>query len=122
MATETVYRIGGGNVHKYRSNGSAALSDTTGALDQCAGFKSMSVHMGSAPATAENLTVTLDSVAGGSFDAVLFTGAMNGITDLVVDTQDFDVVLGRGDALDFAWTNTDSVAYGIEVTLVEGIF
>jgi len=122
MATETVGDLGGGNVHKYRGAGSAALSDTTDAIDQAAGFKSFTIHLGSAPASQENLTITLDSVGGAAYDTVLFTGAMGGITDLLVDTADMDVTLGRGDALDFAWANSDGAEWGFEATLVEGVF
>jgi hypothetical protein len=122
MATETVTNIGGGNVHKYSSSGTGALVDTTAAIDQGAGFESVSIHLGSAPSSQENLTVTLDANAGAAYDTVLFTGSMGGITNLLVDEADFNVTLQRGDALDVAWDNTDGVTWGMEITLVEGVF
>ena len=122
MATEEVTLMQPNIVHKYYGSGDAALADTTGALTNPASFKDLSLHLGSAPGSADAFTVTLDSARGGSYDAVLYSGPVNGITDFVLDRADFDVTLGAADALDIAWTNLDGVDYGFEITLIEGVF
>ena len=132
MATETVEQIGGGVVHKYYASGTGALGESTGQVSQAASFKSFTIHCGSAPATqGENLTISLFSrlSGGGSYNAVVFSLDMSGITDRVVDRQDFDITLagydtglGAADALDVAWANSDGVAWGMEFTLLETNF
>ena len=72
------------------------------------------IHLDAASATAENFTVTLDSVGGAAYDAVLFSQDMNAVTNLVWH-PDLGRIFMPGDELDLAWTNTNTKTYGIEV-------
>jgi hypothetical protein len=119
MATEQVSQIGGGVIHKYTTTGSAAMSDTTGALDQAAAFKSFTIHLDAAGQQGDTLTITLDHRTGADYDAVLYSGDMGGITSRVLDENDFNVTPRRGDAIIWAWENTGQATYGAEMTLIE---
>jgi hypothetical protein len=72
------------------------------------------VHLGAASATSENFTITLDSVSGAAYDALLFSQDMNAVTD-VVWHLDLGRVFMPGDELDLAWANTNTETYGVEI-------
>ena len=119
MATEVIDQIGGGNIHKYTTAGSAAMSDTTGALDQAAAFKSFTLHLDAAGQQGDNLVITLDHRGGAVYDAVLYSGDMGGVASVVIDQSDFSITPYRGDAITWAWDNSGSAEYGAEMTLIE---
>jgi hypothetical protein len=78
---------------------------------------SVTLHFSSAPTTSENLTITLDANDGAAYDTLLFSidPSASSLTDLVW-FPDGDLVLENGDAIDIAYTNTDSRTYGLQVT------
>ncbi len=68
----------------------------------------------SASETVEDYTMTLDSTYGSAFDVLLFRQDMNGVQDLhVINTEETRYL--EGDSIVFAWTNTNSYQWGLEV-------
>lgn len=72
------------------------------------------IHLSAASATSENFTIALDSYAGAAYDAVILSQDLNGSTDFVwvpAERRYFH----KTDELDFAWANTDTRTYGLEI-------
>ena len=76
----------------------------------------VSVHLDAAPTTAEDLTVTLNSAAGAEYDVLLYIldPSIASVTDIFWQA-DNPVYLGAGDAIDVAYTNTDTGTYGVQI-------
>lgn len=103
-------------IHTIYSDG-AAISDTTPAMTGERRLTGLLVHLSSAAATSENLTLTLDSVDGAAHDVVLYKinlGASS-LSDVVY--TDFNMPLQPGDALRTTYTNTDARKIGIRLIL-----
>jgi len=77
---------------------------------------SVSAKLSAAPVSAASLTITLNAGAGATYDILLKTVAMVGVTSLLWQ-PDADLFMEGGDALDIAYTNPDGRTYGIQVTL-----
>lgn len=99
-------------VHTAVATGSGAMAVN---VDPNKAFKllEMRVHLSSASATSEDLTITLDSGAGAAYDVELYSKDMNTVVDLVVTFTDRYFI--STDDLDFAWANSNSRTYGIEI-------
>ena len=68
----------------------------------------------SASSTVEDFTMTLDSGGGPEYDVLLYKQDMNGVQDLhIVNTEETRYF--KDDSLVFAWANTDSLQWGLEV-------
>lgn len=93
------------------SGASGALAATLAPTGGDFAIHEIRLHLGGAGA-AENLTATLDSNLGSLFDTVLLATTTSGVTD-VVSVQ--DRYFRAGDEIDFALTNTNDVAWGLEV-------
>jgi len=80
------------------------------------GFQLIDYRLNSAttPATSEELVVTLNAYAGSAYDTVISRTNMNGVDDLYEDFDNMKLV--AGDSVDFAWTNTNTVTYGLVMT------
>lgn len=119
--TKSIDQVQGNIVHKYAATGSAALSETTGAVDRPSRFDSLTLNLSLAPTTSENFTITLDSRNGAAYDTLLYSLDLSAgsVADLVLDESDINITLYDGDALVIAWTNTDMRTYGLELTLME---
>jgi hypothetical protein len=72
------------------------------------------VHLSAASATAENFTATMDAAAGVNYDAVIFSKDLNTLTSYVYAFED-DRYFTDDDEIDFAWANTDTRTYGLEI-------
>ena len=96
-----------------RATGAAGLSTT---LSPAIGFELIDVriHVGVAPTTSENFTITLDSDTGTAYDTLIYSYDMKTVTDILW-TPEETVKFDAGDSLDFAWTNTDTKTYGLEI-------
>ena len=101
--------------YKLLVTGAAAINTTTTALTSQATLEAITIHVGVAPVSVENLIVTLDAVDGAAYDTVLLTQAMAGVTDVAV--TDIGVPLFAGDALKVTWTNTDLRTVGVRLCL-----
>ena len=77
------------------------------------------VHLGSASATSENITVTLDHAEGAAYDVVLKAQDMNAVVDFVwIPAR--PAIIPTGSEVDIAWANTNTETFGLEV-LYKGI-
>lgn len=78
---------------------------------------SVSVKFSAAPTTSESMTVTLNAAAGAAYDILLYTmnPSLLATTNLVW-FPDRDLYLQAGDAIDVAYTNTDTRTYGVQIT------
>ena len=79
----------------------------------------MGIHLSSASATAENLTVTLDANKGAAWDEVILSQGMNTVADYayIFDTPR---VFEAGDKLRWAWTNTNARTWAMTIKYVLG--
>jgi len=77
------------------------------------------VHFSAAPTTSEDLTLTLDSVSGAAYDTVLRSvdPSASSATDVLWEGPFY---LANGDALDVAYTNTDTRTVGVTYFWREG--
>ena len=103
------------------ATGAAALALSITAI-KIARIMSITLHLSAAPTTSENLTATLDSNLGAAYDTLLYSFdlANSSVTDIVLTAEDLGVeYLFVGDQIDIAYTNTDTVTYGIEVRTLE---
>jgi len=64
---------------------------------------------------AENFTATLDSAAGAIYDAVIYSAATTGISDLNHHPSMPFFVAAATDEVDFALANTSNRVVGLEV-------
>jgi hypothetical protein len=111
----TTVSTNAGRIVKYYGTGAAALSETVSPGD---GYRILAVmlHLSAAPTTAESVTVTFDSSAGSSYDTILNSQGMAGVTDYVWMPSN-DLYLVNADALAVAFTNTDTNTWGLTVLL-----
>ena len=77
-------------------------------------FVGFELHATSANSTSENLTVSVDAVRGASWDVNIYTKDMNTIVDLIY-YPDKPVLLEANDLVEFVYTNTDTVTWGLKV-------
>ena len=109
----------GETILTFPATGNAALNlSATVPVSQSYQVISLSVNLGVAPTTAENLTVTLNSHHGAVYDVLLYSvdPAAGAITDIFWQ-PDEDIYLVGGDAVDVAYANTDVRTYGAVLTL-----
>lgn len=94
-----------------RATGAAALAMT---LAPGVPFKIVGVrlHLSAAGGASENFTMTLDSGQAAAYDTVLLSQDMNTATDVVDNTEHF---FEADDEVDFAYANTNTRTYGLEV-------
>lgn len=105
-------------VHRIYADG-VAINDTSGAMTGNCYLDAVLVHVNAAPTTSEYLTVTLDSVAGESYDTVLYKIDLSAAstTDIVITPSDLGVPVLTGDALKTTYANTDKRRIGITYLL-----
>ena len=101
-----------GRNYKEIATGNVAIA-TTVAPSGAWRLDMIKLHLNGAGAAA-NLTVTMDAVAGGTYDTVLFTQDMTLVVDLVW-IPDNDLIFTAGDEIDVAWANAGGKIYGLEV-------
>lgn len=72
------------------------------------------LHLDIAGGVAENFTVTINSATAAVYDTVLFSQDMNTATDVLwLPEQPIPIV--NNDVIDFAYANTNTRTYGLEV-------
>lgn len=71
------------------------------------------LHLASS-GTAENFTITLDATRGTPYDVVFYTKDMAAVSDVVWE-PDQPLYFSVDDELDFEWTNTTGIEYGLAV-------
>ncbi len=101
---------------KTSATGSGAITASQ-AISADARLTSVTLHFNAAPTTSESFTVTIDANDGAAYDYVLASvnPSLSALTDYVF-IPDGDLFLENGDAVDLAFTNTDSKTYGVQIT------
>ena len=96
---------------EHKNTGAGAMSETI-AIEKHSRIFSITLHLSSVGATAENLVVSVDSDDGTAYDAVLITQDMNTVTTFFANTA---IYLAPGSDLKLAYTNTDASTWGLTV-------
>ena len=97
-----------------RTTGSAVLAMSL-TPEGPTSITSVKLHLSAAGGVTENFTVKINSVVAAAYDTVLFSQDMNAVTDILwVPDQPIPIV--TNDVVDFAYANTNSRTYGLEVT------
>jgi hypothetical protein len=72
------------------------------------------LHLSAAGGAAENFTVTINSATNAVYDVLLFSQDMTAVTDIFwLPNQPIPIV--NNDVVDFAYANTNTRTYGLEV-------
>ena len=107
------------SVYKVNGTGAAAIA-TTATVPSGRSYQviSVSCKFSTAPTTSEPFTVTLDANAGAAYDTLLYTvdPSVTAVTSLLWQPER-PLYLEGGDALDVAYTNTDTRTYGVQITV-----
>lgn len=73
---------------------------------------SFEIHLSSASATSENLTITNNANAGAAYDVNILTKDMNTVQDYIRKFHPPDKFL-KGDLIQLVWANSNSRTWGI---------
>lgn len=93
--------------------GDGVIADTFGPVSGETYLDTVTIHLSSAPTTAGAFTLTLDSVDGAAFDAVLYKVDPSTAATTDVFLTGLNFLLVPGDALKTAYANADSRVIGI---------
>lgn len=74
------------------------------------------LHLGSTPTTSEDFTATKNVGAGATYDVPLYTKDLSTIVaDIYFSALPEEFCFEADDVLNFAYTNTDTVVYGLQM-------
>lgn len=111
----------GASVYKVNGTGAAAIA-TSLTVPSGGTYQLLSVTLkyNAAPTTSESLTVTLNANAGAAYDTLLYTvdPSATAMTSMLWQ-PDEPLYLEGGDAVDVAYTNTDTKTYGVQITAAQ---
>lgn len=117
--TTSEHKLVGEYLRVENETGAGAISTSLSAI-RVAQILSVTVKMSAAPTTSENLTITLNSVATGTYDTVLYSVDLAaGSTTSATWMPDQPLWLQPGDSIDVAYTNTDVGTYGVLISMRE---
>jgi len=103
-------------VHTIKSEG-GAINDTMPALTSDRKLVALTVHVNTAPTTADVFSVILDSRHGAEYDTTLYSITLSAASTVNILKSDFNLPLTVGDALRVTFTNTDMRVFGIQLIL-----
>ena len=83
-------------------------------------LKAITVSWSTAPTTAGELTITLDSALGASYDVELYVVDPSTDSLTAVLLTDINLPIFVGDSLTVAYANADSRAMGVQIILSDG--
>ena len=101
------------DIQVQRATGGVALASTL-APGHSFELLEVNLHLGAASATAENFTATVDAYGGAAYDVVIYSKDMNTITNVVWRPEP-NLIFSATDEIDFAWANTNTETYGLEI-------
>ena len=97
-----------------RSSGTGAIA-VTFLPNEPWELEGIRLHLGAGGA-ATDLTVTMDSAYGTAHDTVLFTQAMNGLTDVDNRWSPTQKFTNKNDKIVIAYANGGAATWGLEIT------
>ena len=98
----------------FRATGAAAIASTWVPTKPSI-VTAVKLHLSAAGGTSENFTITVDATTGVAYDILLLSQDMNVATD-VLWIPDHPLAIASLDELDFAYTNTNSRTWALELT------
>ena len=101
------------DIQVQRATGSAALASTL-APGHSFELLEVKLHLNGASSTSENFTATVDAAGGAVYDVILYAKDMNTLTNVVWRPEP-NLIFSATDEIDFAWANTNTKTYGLEV-------
>ncbi len=102
------------NSRVQKSTGAAAIALTLTPVGPIV-LTCVKLHLNGVGGAAENFTITINSATGSAYDVVLFSQDMAAVTDILwVPDQPIPIV--NNDPVDFAYANSNTKTYGLEVT------
>ena len=106
------------SVYKVNVTGAAAIAASlTVPASATYQLVSVTMHADAAATTSENLTITLNANAGAAYDTLLYSLDLSAASTVdLVWYPDEPLLLEGGDAVDVAFTNTDTDTYGVQIT------
>ena len=107
------------SVYKGNTTGSGTIAATMAVpVGKHYQVVSVSVTYHIAPVTSEDLAITLDANAGGTYDVRLYTvdPSAPAVTSLLWQ-PDEPLILEGGDAVDVDYPNTDKRTYTVQITM-----
>ena len=74
------------------------------------------LHLDLTPTTSEDFTATKNVAAGAAYDTLVYSKDLSTIAnDIYFSCEPEEFLFETGDTLDFAYTNTDTVTYGLQI-------
>ena len=80
------------------------------------------LHLSAAGGTSENFTITQNGDESGDaayWDTLLYSRDMNTVTDIIWSPEK-EIIIPKGDVIDFAYANTNSKNWGLEISFERG--
>ena len=97
----------------YYATGSATMSES---VEPTNDFRLLEVRVNlDSAATQDDFTITLDSERGATFDLLLYTKAMAGVSDISVNFGDGHYHFNEGDKIVVAFANNDTRTWTLDV-------
>lgn len=97
----------------HRATGSASIASTLAPAKNIMLY-ALKLHLSATGGTVENFTATVDSVTAAAYDILLFSQDMNTTTDILW-VPEHPIPIFNGDEIDFAYANSNTRTYGLEV-------
>ena len=102
------------NDKHHEATGAAAISSTLTPVKPIR-ITSVRLHLSAVGGAAENFTVIINSATAPAYDVLLFSQDMTAVQDILwIPERPIPIV--NNDLIDFAYTNTNTRTYGLEVT------
>ena len=103
-------------VHTIKSEG-GAINYTTPTMTSDRRLVALTVHVNTAPTTADVFSLVLDSRHGADYDTTLYSITLSTASTVNILKSDFNLPLTVGDALRVTFTNTDMRVFGLQLIL-----
>jgi len=117
MATTTIIP---GRIVKDNSTATTGAIAHSLTITNAAKLISVTLKVNTAPSTSENYTITLDALAGVTYDTLLYTKDLaGGAVTALAWFPDETKWLEPGDIITVAYTNTDARTFGSQITVEE---
>jgi hypothetical protein len=97
-----------------RATGAAAIALSVTPPDEAIEIISVKLNLSAAGGAAEDFTVTINSATAAVYDTIIFAQDMNAVQDLMW-LPERPVPVVNKDVVDFAYANTNTRTYGLEV-------
>ena len=105
-----------------KATGSGAMNETIQRDTLGDGLIEVYLHLNTPATTSEYFSIQIDSADGSEYDTVLFKKDLsdsdddgNPIEDVIYSPENIKTIESYGDYIDFTYTNTDGITWGLTV-------